>query len=120
MPFAQGAKPAGAATPQEAVAVLQKASTSGDMLQSLAVISPNGLKQIANEGVTGMVMVLAFADPDDPMPGGPKPTKTELDKKKKDYAAPIPLVPTTSSTPTAPRGTKPVDSLKTALDEFFQ
>jgi len=91
VPFAQGAKPAGAATPQEAVAVLQKASTSGDMLQSLAVISPNGLKQIANEGVTGMVMVLAFADPDDPMPGGPKPTKAELDKKKKDYAAALAL-----------------------------
>ena len=88
---AQGAKPTGAATPQEAVAVLQKAAASGEMLQTLNVISPNGLKQIASEGVTGIVMVLAFSDPDDPMPGGPKPTKTELDAKRKQYKTAVDL-----------------------------
>lgn len=91
MPFAQTAKPAGAATPQEAIAVLQKATSSGQMLESLSVISPNGLKQISNEGVTGIVMVLAFADPDDPMPGGPKPTKAELDAKRKQYKTALDL-----------------------------
>jgi hypothetical protein len=85
-PLAQGAKPTGAATPQEAVAALQKATAAGDMMQALPVISPAGLKQIANEGVTGLLMVLAFSDPDDAMPGGPKPTASELAAKRKSYA----------------------------------
>ena len=63
------------------VAVIKKASDANDMLLALPVISPRGLKVIANEGVTGVVMVLAFADPDDPMPGGPKPSKAELDAR---------------------------------------
>ena len=84
--LAQGAKPSGAATPQDAVAVLQKAQASGDMLKALPVVSPAGLKQIANEGVTGLLMVLAFSDPDDAMPGGPKPSASELAAKRKSYA----------------------------------
>ena len=83
-PFAQTKPGAGAASPQEAVATLQKAA--GDPLQALAVISPNGLKELANEAVTGTLMILAFSDPDDPMPGGPKPTAAELAAKKKSYA----------------------------------
>lgn len=84
--LAQGAKPSGASTPQEAVATLQNATASGDMLQALPVISQAGLKQIANEGVTGLLMVLAFSDPDDAMPGGPKPSASELAAKRKSYA----------------------------------
>ena len=84
-PLAQAAKPSGAASPQEAVAALQAATTAGNMLQAIPVISPNGLKQIANEGVTGLLMVLAFSDPDDAMPGSTKPTKAELDTKRKQY-----------------------------------
>ena len=90
-PLAQGAKPSGAASPQEAVAVLQKATAANDMLQALPVISPSGLKQIANEGVTGLLMVLAFSDPDDAMPGSPKPSKAELDAKRKQYRQAVDL-----------------------------
>jgi hypothetical protein len=84
-PFAQVAKPSGAASPQEAVAALTKASGGTDVLAALPVISPNGLKVVANEGVTGLLMVLAFSDPDDGMPGSTKPSKTELDAKRKQY-----------------------------------
>src|SRR5688572_19974339 len=84
-PLAQGAKTSGAATPQEAVAAIKKASDSNDMLQALPVISPRGLKVIAGEGVTGVLMVLAFADPDDAMPGTTKPSKAELDAQRKKY-----------------------------------
>lgn len=91
MPLAQGAKPTGAATPQEAVAALQKAGEAGNMLQALPVISPTGLKQIANEGVTGLMMVMAFSDPSDPMPGGPKLSKAELDAKTKQYKQAVAL-----------------------------
>ena len=84
-PVAQSAKPSGAASPQEAVAALQKAAAAGDMLQALHVISPGGLKEIANEGVTGLLMVLAFSDPDDAMPGSAKPSNTELAAKRKQY-----------------------------------
>ena len=85
--LAQVAKPYGAASPQEAVAALAKAGAANDMLAALPVISPDGLKVVANEGVTGLLMVLAFSDPDDGMPGSTKPTKTELDAKRKQYAA---------------------------------
>ena len=87
VPLAQVAKPYGAASPQEAVAALKKASDTNDMLSALPVISPAGLKLVANEGVTGLLMVLAFSDPDDAMPGSTKPSKTELDAKRKQYAA---------------------------------
>jgi hypothetical protein len=88
-PLAQATK--GAASPQEAVAALQKATASGDMLQALPVISPAGLKQIANEGVTGLLMVLAFSDPDDAMPGSAKPSNTELAAKRKQYQQAVAL-----------------------------
>lgn len=84
-PLAQVAKPSGAASPQEAVAALKQAGGGTDMLAALPVISPSGLKVIANEGVTGLLMVLAFSDPDDGMPGSTKPSKTELDAKRKQY-----------------------------------
>jgi len=84
-PFAQGTKASGAATPQEAVAVIKKASDSNNMLLALPVISPRGLKVIAGEGVTGVLMVLAFSDPDDAMPGSAKPAKAELDAQRKKY-----------------------------------
>jgi hypothetical protein len=84
-PLAQGTKASGAATPQEAVALIKKASDANDMMQALPVISPRGLKVIANEGVTGVLMVLAFSDPDDAMPGSAKPAKAELDAKRKNY-----------------------------------
>ncbi len=84
-PLAQSAKALGAATPQEAVATLEKAAAAGDFLGALPVISPAGLKKIANEGVTGVFMMLAFSDPDDPMPGAPAPPKAELDRKRKQY-----------------------------------
>ena len=91
VPLAQGAKPYGAASPQEAVAALKKASAANDMLPALPVISPSGLKLIANEGVTGLLMVLAFSDPDDAMPGSTKPSKTELDAKRKQYQQAVDL-----------------------------
>src|SRR5687768_6201206 len=84
-PLAQGAKGPGAATPQEAVAVIKKASDSNDMLQALPVISPRGLKVIAGEGVSGVLLLLAFSDPDDAMPGSTKPSKAELDAQRRKY-----------------------------------
>lgn len=90
-PLAQIAKPSGAASPQEAVAALAKASGGTDMLAALPVISPSGLKQVANEGVTGLLMVLAFSDPDDGLPGGTKPSRTELDAKRKQYRQAVDL-----------------------------
>ena len=91
VPLAQGAKPSGAASPQEAVATLQKATGANDVLPALSVISPGGLKEIANEGVTGVLMVLAFSDPDDAMPGSTKPSKAELDAKRKQYKQAVDL-----------------------------
>jgi hypothetical protein len=85
MLLAQTAPPRGAASPQEAVAAIKKATAANDMLGALPVISASGLKQIANEGVSGVLMVLAFSDPDDPMPGGATPSAAELAAKRKKY-----------------------------------
>jgi hypothetical protein len=90
-PQAQGAKSAGAATPQEAVATVNKATAANNLMMALPVISPRGLKIIANEGVTGVLMVLAFSDPDDGMPGAAKPSKGELDAKRKNYKEAVTL-----------------------------
>jgi hypothetical protein len=82
---AQVPKATGAASPQEVVAAVKKATTANDSLGALQVVSPAGLKSLADEGVTGVLMVLAFSDPDDPMPGNTKPSKAELDAQRKKY-----------------------------------
>lgn len=75
----------GGATPEEVVAGLQKAAKANDFLGAISFISPDGRKELANEGVTGVVMVLAFTDPDDPMPGGKSLSEAELAAKRKSY-----------------------------------
>lgn len=91
---AQPAGPPGAATPQEAVAIVKKAGAAGDVRSMLGVVSPRGLKAIAGEGVTGVLMVLAFSDPDDPMPGA-EPPKAELDARRKQYQQAVSVVTAT-------------------------
>ena len=85
----------GGATPQEVVASLQKAVKSNDFLGAVPFISPDGRKELANEGVTGVIMVLAFSDPDDPIPGGKPLAKAELDAKRKSYRAAMDLAKAT-------------------------
>ena len=94
VPLAQPSKPYGAASPQDVVAVIKKAGAAGDMMMAIPVISPRGLKEIANEGVSGTLMVLAFSDPDDPMPGA-TPSKAELEAKRKSYKAAVELAKAT-------------------------
>ena len=84
-------KPYGAASPQEAVAALKKAGAANDFVGALPVIAPDALRELAGEGVTGVLMALAFSDPDDPMPGGPTPSKAELDAQRKRYKAALAL-----------------------------
>ena len=84
-PRAQAAKTRGGATPQEAVASMKKSIAANDIPGTFTMISPNGLKQLASDGVTGVLMALAFSDPDDAMPGTPKPSAAELATKRKNY-----------------------------------
>ena len=90
-PFAQGTKPYGAATPQEAVAALKRAVDANDYVGAIPLFPPESLKELANEAVSGVLMVLAFSDPDDPMPGGKTPSKAELDAKRKSYRSAVDL-----------------------------
>ena len=91
-PEAQTAKPYGAATPQEAVAALKKAVEANDFAGTVPLIAPAAVKDLASETVAGVLMLLAFADPDDPMPGSPAPSKTELDARRKRYKAAVGVV----------------------------
>ena len=81
---AQGGRTSGAASPQEVIAVIKNATAENDLLGVLPVISPSGLKEIANESVSGLMILLAFSDPNDPMPGGPSKPKAELDAEKQE------------------------------------
>ena len=92
---AQGGRSTGAASPQEVVAVIKSATAKNDLLGVLPVISPNGLKELANESVSGVMILLAFADPSDPMPGAASKPKAELDAEKKKYAAAVEIVKST-------------------------
>lgn len=84
-PLAQNAGPSGAESPQAVVDVLKKAADTKDFLGALQVISPAGLKEVAKEGVVGVVLLVALSNPDDPMPGAPKPSSSELAAKRKQY-----------------------------------
>ena len=85
LPLAQAAKTRGGATPQEAVAAMKKSIAANDIPGAFTMISPKGLKELAGDGVTGLLMALAFSDPDDAMPGTPKPSGAELATKRKNY-----------------------------------
>ena len=88
LPLAQGTIARGAASPQEAVAAFKKAVAANDVAAALPLFSPAGLKELASEGVAGMLMILAFADPEDPMPGTPAPTAAQ----RKQYQQAVALV----------------------------
>jgi hypothetical protein len=83
------AKVYGAATPQDVIVVVDKAIKADDFASAVPMISPEGRKALASEGVMGLMVGINFSDPDDPMPGGTKPTKAVLDKKRKDYRTAI-------------------------------
>jgi hypothetical protein len=93
--LAQGGRTSGAASPQEVVAAIKAATAKNDLLGVLPVISPDGLKELANESVSGLMILLAFSDPNDPMPGGTSKPKAELDAERKKYATAVELVKST-------------------------
>ncbi len=82
--FAQAGKPA-PATPQAALDALEAAIAAGDARAAMALLTPDGQKRLAKDAVMGSLAMLAFTDPDDPNPMGPKPAPAELATKKKAY-----------------------------------
>jgi hypothetical protein len=82
--FAQAGKPA-PATPQAALDALEAAIAAGDARSAMALLTPDGQKRLAKEAVMGSLAMLAFTDPDDPNPMGPKPTPAELKGKRTAY-----------------------------------
>ena len=82
--FAQAGKPA-PATPQAALDALEAAIGAGDAKATMALLTPDGQKRLAKDAVMGSLAMLAFTDPDDPNPMGPKPAPAELATKKKAY-----------------------------------
>jgi hypothetical protein len=84
--LAQTKAPMGAATPQAALDTLEAAIKKGDVPAAMGVTTPAARKVFVKDLVTQTLMFLAFMDPDDPMPGGPKDPPAEAAKKKKAYA----------------------------------
>jgi hypothetical protein len=81
---AQGTPPA---TPQAALDALEAANAKGDARAALALITPDGQKRLARDTVMNGLMMLAFMDPDDPSPMGPKPTGADVAKRREAYKA---------------------------------
>jgi hypothetical protein len=79
----------GAATPQEAVTGIKAAAAAHDMGGAMKFVSPAGRKSLSEDMLLGMLVMLAFSDPSDPMPGGPKKSAKELDTEKKNYASAV-------------------------------
>jgi hypothetical protein len=73
------------ATPQAALDALEAAIAAGNAKAAMALLTPDGQKRLAKEAVMGSLAMLAFTDPDDPNPMGPKPAPAELAAKKKAY-----------------------------------
>ena len=84
--FGQAAA-AAPATPQAALDALEAAIAAADARAALAVITPDGQKRLTKDAVMGSLAMLAFMDPNDPNPMGPKPSATELAAKQKAYTA---------------------------------
>lgn len=95
---ALGQAPAGGESPQAVVEAIQKAAASDDLATAAAYIAPDARRALVKDGVTGLLMVLAFSDPDDAMPGSKTPPKAELDKKRKSYKASVDLATKVLST----------------------
>jgi hypothetical protein len=74
------------ATPQAALDALEAAIAAGDAKAAMALLTPDGQKRLAKDAVMGSLAMLAFTDPDDPNPMGPKPTPAELKTKRAAYA----------------------------------
>ena len=73
------------ATPQAALDALEAAIAAGDAKAAMALLTLDGQKRLAKDAVMGSLAMLAFTDPDDPNPMGPKPTPAELKTKRAAY-----------------------------------
>jgi hypothetical protein len=89
------AKVYGAATPQEVMALMDKAIKADDFGMAVTVVAPSGRTALASEGLTGLLMMIRMSNPEAPAPGQPAPSKAALDKQKKDYRALVDLVTAT-------------------------
>lgn len=81
--------PMGGDTPQAVIAGVQKATAADDFVAVMPFIAPAARRELVKEGVTGLLMALAFSDPDDTMPGSKPLPKAELEKKRKGYKAAV-------------------------------
>jgi hypothetical protein len=75
----------GAETPQAVVAGLQRAMKADNFIGAMPFISPAGRRELASEGISGLLLFFAFSDPDDQMPGSKPLPKAELAAKRKSY-----------------------------------
>lgn len=91
--FAQASSSAyGAESPQAAVAGVQKAIKSDDVAAAMLFITPAGRREMATEGVSGILLVLASNNPDDQMSGGAPLPKAELAARRKRYKSAVDAV----------------------------
>jgi hypothetical protein len=89
---AQPAAVYGAASPQDVVAGIQKASKTQDWSAATALLSPAGRQMLVTMLIQPLVMAVRFSDPSSPMPGTPPLSKAELAAKQKSHKAMVELV----------------------------
>lgn len=99
------APPYGAESPQAVVAALERATASHDPGAMVALISPSGRRQLAQELVTDVLIVLRMTNPDGLPQGIPPRPATELEVERTTHGRAVDLARQTL----APHG----------LDEFI-
>lgn len=95
IPSAAQAPARGGDTPQAVMAAMQKAIAADDLAAATALVSAAGRIEFAKEGVEGLLMALAFTNPDDRMPGAKPLSASELDSKRKGYKSAVDLTRST-------------------------
>jgi hypothetical protein len=85
----------GGDTPQAVMAAMQKAIAADDLAAATALVSAAGRIEFAREGVEGLLMALAFTNPDDRMPGAKPLPASELETKRKGYKSAVELTRST-------------------------
>lgn len=81
----------GGDSPQAVVAALQKAIAGDDFKATLPYISPDSRRALADDAIGGLLIVIAFTNPDDAMPGKKPLPPAELAAKRKGYRAVVDL-----------------------------
>ena len=79
----------GAESPQALIATMERALATDDFGSVIPLISPAGRKELAEDAVTALIVMLNFTDPDKPSADGVPLSAAERDAKRASHRAAV-------------------------------